>query len=262
MLVRWTCVVLVLGLFLGFTSPANAQTDPQQMVEDYLQNLGARGYTITPITEDYVRNTFPDVAFFGVRFRQFPVAIAPPEGLSSSNVFFVRGEDVFVMTNSTQLHDFFISELLPVSKESQGVDSAKTYMRLTQEFVQDGFYSFSDPFIFYYRFEGGAFAFGHVSVTAGGRGDILALLFFDGNGFVVEVIEVVEVVEGPRPICQATKLLDPDPIVRGMAEQSLLYMGRSAKEYLDEQRAKASPELKEAIDRIWKRIEAQPRRKK
>jgi hypothetical protein len=31
-------------------------------------------------------------------------------------------------------------------------------------------------------------------------------------------------------------------------------MGKSAKGYLDEQRAKAKPELKAAIDRIWKRI--------
>jgi len=31
-------------------------------------------------------------------------------------------------------------------------------------------------------------------------------------------------------------------------------MGRSAKTYLDEQRAKAGPKLKKAIDRIWQRI--------
>ena len=59
---------------------------------------------------------------------------------------------------------------------------------------------------------------------------------------------------GVRPICQATKLLDADPLVRRMAEQDILVMGQSAKEYLDEQRANAKPELKAAIDRIWKRI--------
>ena len=59
---------------------------------------------------------------------------------------------------------------------------------------------------------------------------------------------------GPRPICHATKLLDPDPVVRAIVEQDLLIMGRAAKPYLDEQRAKASPELQQAIDRIWQRI--------
>ena len=39
-----------------------------------------------------------------------------------------------------------------------------------------------------------------------------------------------------------------------MAEQDLLIMGRAAKPYLDEQRAKASPALQQAIDRIWQRI--------
>jgi hypothetical protein len=49
-------------------------------------------------------------------------------------------------------------------------------------------------------------------------------------------------------------LLDPDPLVGRMAEQDILVMGKSAKAYLDEQRAKAKSELKAAIDHIWKRI--------
>jgi hypothetical protein len=42
--------------------------------------------------------------------------------------------------------------------------------------------------------------------------------------------------------------------VRRMAEQDLLYMGRAAREYLQEQRARATPELQRAIDRLWQRI--------
>ena len=59
---------------------------------------------------------------------------------------------------------------------------------------------------------------------------------------------------GIRPICQATKLLDPDSIVRQMAEKDILVMGQAAKAYLDEQRAQASPELRQAIDHMWQRI--------
>jgi hypothetical protein len=36
-------------------------------------------------------------------------------------------------------------------------------------------------------------------------------------------------------------------------------MGSAAKPYLDEQRAKATPELKAAIDRIWERIRKEGR---
>jgi hypothetical protein len=39
-----------------------------------------------------------------------------------------------------------------------------------------------------------------------------------------------------------------------MAEQDLLVMGRAAKPYLDEQRAIASPELRDEIDRVWQQI--------
>ena len=34
----------------------------------------------------------------------------------------------------------------------------------------------------------------------------------------------------------------------------LLVMGRAAKDYLDEQKRKAGPELKEAIERVWQKI--------
>ena len=77
---------------------------------------------------------------------------------------------------------------------------------------------------------------------------------FDSDGVLVGVSETRDVRPGVRPICQATKLLDADPLVRRMAEQDILVMGKSAKAYLDEQRAKAKPELRAAIDHIWKRI--------
>src|SRR2546430_9082269 len=47
--------------------------------------------------------------------------------------------------------------------------------------------------------------------------------------------ETANIKKGIRPICQATKLLDPDPVVRGMAEQAILVMGKAAKEYRSEE---------------------------
>ena len=60
--------------------------------------------------------------------------------------------------------------------------------------------------------------------------------------------------QGVRSICQATKLLDRDPIVRRMAEQDLLVMGRAARLYMEQVRATARPKLQRAIDRVWQRI--------
>ena len=44
------------------------------------------------------------------------------------------------------------------------------------------------------------------------------------------------------------------PSIGAIVEDDLLIMGRAARPYLDEQRAKAPPALRRAIDRIWQRI--------
>src|SRR5262249_16351939 len=92
----------------------------------------------------------------------------------------------------------------------------------------------------------------------GDKGDIKATLVFK-DGVLVTASTKVDLTPGMRPRCQATKLLDPDPLVRGMAEDAIRMMGSSAKPYLAEQRAKASAELRAAIDRVWARIVAEGR---
>jgi hypothetical protein len=39
-----------------------------------------------------------------------------------------------------------------------------------------------------------------------------------------------------------------------MARQALHCMGRAARDYLDEQKERASPELRREIDRVWREI--------
>ena len=58
-----------------------------------------------------------------------------------------------------------------------------------------------------------------------------------------------------RDVSQATKLLDADPVVRRIAAQDLIIMGLAARDYLMDQRAQATPELREAIDRVWRQIQ-------
>ena len=92
------------------------------------------------------------------------------------------------------------------------------------------------------------------AVMAGGEGRIEALITLGAAGSLVQIYEKSVLRPGVRPICQATKLLDRDPIVRRMAEQDVLVMGRAAKPYLDQIRARARPKLQQAIDRMWQRI--------
>ena len=88
----------------------------------------------------------------------------------------------------------------------------------------------------------------------GNKGSLTAELWFDGKGAFVKAVEQIAIVRGIRPRCQAKRLLDPDPVIRAICEQDILVMGQAAKAYLMEVRASASPELQQAIDRLWQQI--------
>lgn len=233
-----------------------AKADDQQLVEDYLNVRGASGAVVRPITDDYVGRTFPDFSFFGVIFRQYPVAVLCPQGqdLKCANVFFVKGGQVDFVATIRDLKFFFATELSPLPSAEEATDAASTWLRFSEELKQDLFYTFSAPEISY-MFRGDiTWVEGHTAVIGGGEGRIDMLMTLGSAGSLVNIYEKGALRPGVRPICQATKLLDRDPIVRRMAEQDVLVMGRAAKPYLDRVRATARPELQQAIDRIWQRI--------
>jgi hypothetical protein len=66
-------------VFICPWSATIAKADDQQLVEDYLKARGASGAVVRPITDDYVGRTFPNFSFFGVIFRQYPVAVLCPQ---------------------------------------------------------------------------------------------------------------------------------------------------------------------------------------
>ena len=224
------------------------------LVEGYLQEIGAAGYTVAPVTDDYVARTFPGTTFFAVWFRQYPVVVDPMGGLAAANVFYVQGEDVNYLTGPDQLEEFFFEELGPVANPDETADAGRTWLRLSEEFSQDGFYAFGAPKVEVTPTRSGGYVAGQVTVTEGGKGSLRMRMVFDPLGQLLHTEESRQIRPGVRPICQATKLLDADPLVRRMAEQDLLVMGKAAKHYLDFQRTRARPELRQAIDRVWKRI--------
>jgi hypothetical protein len=131
-------------------------------------------------------------------------------------------------------------------------------LRLAQEFVQDGYYKFA-PAEFgtvAANASGAMRVSGTIAVVpeGGNKGSLGATLHFDPQGKLTKVAEENKVIRGMRPRCQATLLLDPNPLVREIAEQDLLVLGRAAEGYLRTQRARANPELQKVIDRIWKQI--------
>jgi hypothetical protein len=215
--------------------------------------------TIAWVKEPALKEVFPTQTFIAVQYRQYPVAFAPPEGLGSSNVFAV-GKDgkLQPLTSPETLQKFvaahFKGSMAKVT-EKNADKWARAYLSLWQELVQDGFYGFEIIKVTTEKNEKLIEAKGTSMVTKGGNGQLLVTLDFGPDG--VKIKPESKVIPGPRPICQATKLLDADPEIRAMAESQLLFMGAAAKPYLIEQRARTTnPHLQQAIDRVLTKIEA------
>jgi hypothetical protein len=174
--------------------------------------------------------------------------------LKCANLFFVQDSRVDFVSTIEDLKFFFAANLAPAPTQDAATDAASTWLRFSEELKQDLFYTFSAPDMSYTPRDDLTVVRAHASVAAGGDGHIDVLMTFGLAGSLVNILEESVLRPGIRPICQATKLLDRDPIVRRMAEQDLLVMGRAAKPYLDQVRATARPKLQQAIDRIWQRI--------
>ncbi len=195
---RTFAVVSLLAVLIGPAGGLSAVAragDAEQLVIQYLQDQGAQGYTIIPVADDYVVDTFPDVAFFGVFFRQYPVAIRPPDGLASSNVFYVQDGKVHPLTNPSDLKDFFFNELGPLQTDKAIRDAGRSWLRLSEDFSQDLFFRFQKPAV---TVQDGAVT-GMVVIKSGGGGQITATLTFDNAGQLVDIEESRDVVTGRRP---------------------------------------------------------------
>jgi len=255
---------LILALLLGpAAAPLCAQgtklpddvARAKGLIEEHLDKIkNGKGAAILWLDQEPLPKAFPNHFFFAARYRVYPVAKVMPSGFRASNVFAVSKDGTLThIKDAKGLQEFFAAHLAAVKDEKSAQAAVKASLLLTQEFRQDGFYKFTiiDESTKY----DGKEATGKAVVMAGGNGELLVTLTFDAAGKLADIGDAgTKIKPGPRPICQATKLLDPDAIVRRMAEQDLLIMGPAAHDYLMEQRALADPQLREAIDRLWRRI--------
>jgi hypothetical protein len=230
----------------------------EKAVKDFLEEKKAGMGVLQPLKDDRLEQLFPRYAFYTLLFRQFPVGRVPPKGFVVSNVLVAdaEGKVMHFTAANKELLDFINSALAEDKTEEHAKNVGRAWIRILQEFYQDGFYKFAlmDDSTKVTADGPNKKVSVKVVAMAGGNGDITSTLVLDESGKITNIDGKSTLKPGPRPICQATKLLDPDPLVRRICEQDLLIMGTAAKPYLDEQRAKASPELRAAIDRIWQRI--------
>lgn len=196
--------------------------------------------------------------FYALRYPQWPLPVDAPAPLASNNLFVIdKTGQPQLITTPEQLKSFF-TRTAKVKDKASARSAITAWLLLSQELHQDGMYKFTAPAsIQIAESQGEITASGKVTVepNGGNSGAVEARLRFAlPAGTLTDVKETANLQEGMRPICQSTKLLDKDPLVRRMAEQDLLIMGKFAKPYLDWQRTQVSPELQRAIDGVWLKI--------
>jgi hypothetical protein len=242
-------VLLVAGSLIAVAPPES--TDPstaETKVREFLNDKKADGYKLTRLGDGAVARAFPNQHVFSVLFRQFPVARELPAGLRAQNFFFISDGRLELVQDEKQLE----RAIKAASPTAKAEDVALAALRLVEELHQDGFYGFKT--VEEATKAGAGKASAKATVSAGGNGEIAVEVSFDSAGRVAGLKTVVSLKPGPRPICQATKLLDPDPLVRRICEQDLLIMGRPAVDYLNEQAATAPPPLRAEIERVRRAI--------
>jgi hypothetical protein len=238
---------------------------PAQTLVDFLKKehpAAAQGQ-LSPLADDAVAKCFPETAFYVLRFRQYPIAFEVPKGLSARNVCAVHDAKATLLTSGKEFEAFAIKHSAAAAKESEQRQALAAWLRLSEELHQDGFYKFAavEPDTFkYVRGENNALT-GQANVVAqgGNSGHISGTLIFDTAGKLLHATAAAKLTEGIRPICQATRLLDADPLIRRMAHRDLLVLGRPALPYLLEQHSKASEELRVEIEEVWGQILAEGR---
>ncbi len=207
------------------------------------------------IHSEALKQMFPNELFYVLRFRIWPIPFEIPAPLKYNNIFVVDSKgQLKLITDAAQLETFYRIVASSVGNEKSAKEAVKSWLDLSCELNQDGFFKFSfSENINVKSQDKTLIAEGKANIEprSGDEGFLSVCLTFDDQGRLKSARESRDIKEGMRPICQSSKLLDPDPIVRQMARKDLLLLGRRAKDYLDEKRKEASPELQKEIDRIW-----------
>jgi hypothetical protein len=246
--------VIAAALLLALVAPTFA--DAEKTVKEQLEKLNAGAGRAQPIRDEGVARSFPNHDFVAVIFPQFPVARLAPAPLKASNIYAVTKDGKLTLINDQEGLEKFFRAARVGEGEGALKDLVRAWLVMSAELHQDGFYKFKveDDSLKVADGKGS----GKIVVTQGGNGELRVSLTVK-DGVVKEIKQEAEIKRGVRPKCQATLLLDPNPLVREIAEQDLLVMGRPALPYLAEQHARASRPLQQAIERVRQRILADDR---
>jgi len=179
--------------------------DGRESLGRWLKNLsGSQGGLIVSIDDDSVGKALPSKLFYVLQYRQYSVAQALPEPLAYNNLVAVLPDGkVLLLADINALETLFRSSLAPVKGKAEAATALKAWLRLTQEFNQDGSFEFSIPdnSVEIRADRNGITASGKdvVVPASGNRGEIRVQLIFDSAGKLTKVIENAQIIPGRRP---------------------------------------------------------------
>ena len=234
--------------------PDRRRQKARAKVEAHLAKLkGAKNGQLLDIHEHAkpLRGCLQNWDFFCLRFRRYPVAIVPPRSLRANNLFAVSGSKLIHITEERGLEAFFKKNIRTAKSLKARTDVITSWLRLARELHQDGFFKFKKSLIDVTPTWSACTL--EVVAQRGDKGKLTVRMEFAG-GVLRSVKPGGKLFPGVRPRCQATRLLDHDPVIREIMRRDILVMGSACEWYLDEVRTTASPELRRAIDKVWQQI--------
>jgi RNA polymerase sigma factor (sigma-70 family) len=234
------------------------QDEIKKAEEALKKEIGADFKSAKLLDAGQILRNFPDWLIFDVRFMyQYGVPLGRIEGSACWAIHKKTGQRTRLgahgIVSVAELKKFLESNLPEAKDEGAVKDALWACLRITQEAFTD--HRWMDIKLDESSIKvAGKTASGKSVVAPPGQGFLTVSLDQTRKPARIEID--IKIVRPPKPVCQATRLLDPDPVIRKMAEQQLLLMGKYAEEYLQQRRVEAeSPELRAAIDAIWKRIQ-------
>ena len=197
--------VLPSFLMLMLTAgPLGAQTPEIQRDLDsvlcYLREHKAAGGDLQGKSDSALAKVFPDIKFFVVRYRQFPVARLIPEGFKASNVLVLAKDGTVQRLNDRAALETLFRDLAPETRTAGSLtDLLSAWLTLAQEQYQDGFYKFEILTKDFTVTKERTQIRGRAVVMQGGNGELSATLELR-DGKLAKAMERANIKPGPRPI--------------------------------------------------------------
>ena len=181
------------------------EQDGSDAIRRWLSQVsGAQGGLILSIGDAAVVQAFPSEHFYVLRYPRYPVAQVLPEDITYNNLLVVHSDGrVERLADTKTLESLFRSRLVRVSNAPLALRALTAWLRLSQEFQQDGFFEFQEPVgkLNPLPKRAGLIVSGITMViaNAGNKGEIAVVLRFDRSGKLSSAVETANVISGRRP---------------------------------------------------------------